>query len=216
MAAQNDGRIRLAIWFSVNDDIRWLSHRDTMTVWQRGLRRGCVPVRYSQGFNPHMRLTLPLPRSVGMACDRELLLVELDKRLPLNDVSATMAKQLPAGMEFIAANYVGSKMPATASSAQYRITLSDLVDYDAVASKIELFKKSSQWPITRAKRGRHPQRVFDLRSSVTQLELNDETLCFTIAIRQEGTPRIDELLKAFEISNTAMVREVRRVGFELE
>ena len=55
-------RIRLALWFAIAGDLRYLSHRDTMRAWQRVFVRAQMPLRYSQGFNPHLRFSLPLPR----------------------------------------------------------------------------------------------------------------------------------------------------------
>ncbi|MBN1844663.1 MAG: DUF2344 domain-containing protein, partial [Sedimentisphaerales bacterium] len=48
----------VALWFDVEGDLRFLSHRDTLRCWQRALTRATVPLRYSQGFNPHPRLVL--------------------------------------------------------------------------------------------------------------------------------------------------------------
>ncbi len=39
-------------------DARWLSHRNVMTLLERALRAAAVPVRYTQGFNPHIRLSM--------------------------------------------------------------------------------------------------------------------------------------------------------------
>jgi radical SAM-linked protein len=37
-------------------DLRFLSHRETMNVLARALRRARVPVHYTQGFNPQPKL----------------------------------------------------------------------------------------------------------------------------------------------------------------
>ncbi|TFH61435.1 MAG: DUF2344 domain-containing protein, partial [Candidatus Zixiibacteriota bacterium] len=37
---------RLALWFSVRGDLRFLSHRDTIRLWQRAFVRAGIPVCY--------------------------------------------------------------------------------------------------------------------------------------------------------------------------
>jgi len=53
--------------------LRFLSHAETMRLFQRACVRAGVKVAYSQGYNPHQRMSLVLPRSVGVESDDELL-----------------------------------------------------------------------------------------------------------------------------------------------
>ena len=53
--------------------MRFLSHAETMRLFQRACVRAGVKVAYSQGYNPHQRMSLVLPRSVGVESDDELL-----------------------------------------------------------------------------------------------------------------------------------------------
>ena len=39
-------------------DARYLSHRNTMDVLERALRASGAPVRYTEGYNPHLRLSM--------------------------------------------------------------------------------------------------------------------------------------------------------------
>lgn len=63
--------------FAVRGWLRFLSHAETVRVFERGCARARVPVKYTQGFNPHAKLSLPLPRPVGVASDDELLILRL-------------------------------------------------------------------------------------------------------------------------------------------
>lgn len=53
------------ITFSKTGDIRFISHLDLMSLFERALRRARVPLWYSEGFNPHPKLNFALPLSVG-------------------------------------------------------------------------------------------------------------------------------------------------------
>ena len=43
----------------------WMSHLDTMRTLQRAIKRAGIPIRYSEGFNPHELISILLPLSVG-------------------------------------------------------------------------------------------------------------------------------------------------------
>ena len=44
---------------------RWISHLDAMRTLQRILLRAGVPIKYSEGFNPHALISVLMPLSVG-------------------------------------------------------------------------------------------------------------------------------------------------------
>ena len=57
----------------------WFSHLDLQSTMQRALRRADLPVRYSQGFNPHVNLAFATALSVGAQSRCELMDVELEE-----------------------------------------------------------------------------------------------------------------------------------------
>jgi radical SAM family uncharacterized protein len=57
--------------FSKRGDARWLSHRQLMDALERMIRAAQLPVRYTEGFNPHIRLSMGPALPVGF--DRPLL-----------------------------------------------------------------------------------------------------------------------------------------------
>jgi hypothetical protein len=44
--------------FAKRGDARYLSHRNVMDLLERALRAAALPVRYTEGFNPHIRLSM--------------------------------------------------------------------------------------------------------------------------------------------------------------
>ncbi len=201
---------RLALWFSVRGDLRFLSHRDTIRLWQRAFVRAGIPVSYSQGFNPHLLLSLPLPRSVSMTSQKELLIIQLQHRCEVNDFIRQLQKQLPMGLEIISAEYVPGRITPGPCWASYVVSLSSQVDRSALTRRLSQFLQASVWPVWRRARGRHPERNLNLRSYVKQLDMENDILRFTINIDSSGTARIDELLNALDLDEPQMVREIDR------
>ena len=204
----------MAIWFDVTGDERFLSHRDTMRVWQRALVRVGAPVSYSEGFNPHMRLSLPLPRSVGMASQAELLTVQLERPCEPQDIAERLRATLPSGVSVKKVQMIRHDESPAPRSAQYRVELSDSVDEAALAGRIERFNSSDAWPVDRPGRKGHKARTIDLKASVGRLSQESRAVTLAITIRPEATARVDEVLAELQIADPLSVECVTRTGAE--
>lgn len=89
-------------------DARYLSHRNTMDVLERAFRAAGTPVRYTEGFNPHMRMSMGPALPLGQESGHELfdldltdamtpaLLYAVNSRLPAG-VRVTAFQDLPKG-----------------------------------------------------------------------------------------------------------------------
>jgi hypothetical protein len=51
--------------FSKIGRIRFIGHLDLLKLFQKALRRADLPVAYSEGFNPHMKITFAAPLPLG-------------------------------------------------------------------------------------------------------------------------------------------------------
>jgi radical SAM-linked protein len=99
----------MAVRFRVVGPAAMLSHAEMSRVLQRACARADLPVRYSEGFNPHPKLSLPLPRPVGVESDDELLVARLHADPVAGGAGAragaeatlmrALAEQLPEGIE---------------------------------------------------------------------------------------------------------------------
>ena len=97
----------MMVVFEKGETLRYIGHLDLMRAMQRALRRSGLPIRYSNGFNPHIRLSFAAPLSVGVVGLRELM------EVPLEDGVSEQAFQ--DGM-----NAVCPTACASASAARWR------------------------------------------------------------------------------------------------
>lgn len=89
---------RLRIRFKRGEEIKFISHLDLIRVWQRAFRRAGVELAYSEGFNPHPRISLASPLALGITAEAELMDVYTVKPLSNHAFTAMVAPQLPAGL----------------------------------------------------------------------------------------------------------------------
>ena len=83
--------------FSKADTAKFISHLDLMRTFQRAFLRAGIPIKHTEGFNPHAFVSIPLPLSVGFSSSCEVLECQvLDT--PLEEVPRRMNAALPAGI----------------------------------------------------------------------------------------------------------------------
>ena len=84
--------------FSKMGDARWLSHRQLMDALERMVRAAGLPVRYTEGFNPHIRLSMGPALPVGYEGRAETF--DVDCTAPLSEHHLARANALlPNGVD---------------------------------------------------------------------------------------------------------------------
>ncbi len=109
--------------FTKHGDARYLSHRQIMDALERALRAGRVPVRYTEGYNPHIRLSMGPALGVGHEGDAELFDVDCTAPVRREHVAATN-RLLPIGVEITAVTPLLDGAPSLGkmiSASRYRV-----------------------------------------------------------------------------------------------
>jgi radical SAM-linked protein len=111
---------RYRIRFCKRGTIRFISHRDLMGVFARAFRRARLPVRMSQGFNPHPRFSLPVPLPVGVEGLDEVLELDLVEDVPPAELVDRLGSTLPEGLTLERAAVADPPEKARPDSVTYR------------------------------------------------------------------------------------------------
>lgn len=89
---------KLRLRFAKTGRAVYISHLDLMRTMTRAFLRAGCRLKYSEGFNPHPKISIALPLSVGMQSICELMDFELiDNDLP-EDMVHALNHQLPEGL----------------------------------------------------------------------------------------------------------------------
>lgn len=118
--------VRLRIKYEKVGAIRYASHRDTMRLFRRALAAGDVPVCYSQGFNPHPRLSFGPSLRTGWEGLGEYLDVLLDEPVP--DFMDRCNRGLPDGLHILETAVVEPSVPKLSMdvrAARYSVFIDD-------------------------------------------------------------------------------------------
>jgi radical SAM-linked protein len=212
-----------AIRFRISGTMRFLSHAETARVWQRACARADLPVRYSEGFNPHPRMSLPLPRPVGVEAREELLVARLCEAGAAGEsraereaaVKQALAAQLPEGMEVLAVDLVGAGTSFQPQSAEYVLPLrveerADLAE--RLQNKIAAVIESDRCMVERTSGEGKAARPVDVRRFLLSVRLESGALIVQHRTGVGGSIRVEEILQLFGLGLQDLAGPVRRTN----
>jgi radical SAM-linked protein len=204
-------KVRYAIKFSKESQIKFISHLDLMRTIQRIIRRAKLPVEYSKGFNPHMSLSLAQPLSVGIYSRGEYMDVVLDKEVSEVEIKEALSKSAPAGIKIFEVVKMPpqvlneKKLPqsmALVEAASYNIAIKYNVIADLEANLKELLQKEEWNTLKKSKSGEKEVNIkalvkkFDYKISDNVLNLDVVIACGS---RENLSP---DLLSSYIKGNT--------------
>ncbi len=187
--------------FSVRGCSRFLSHAETMRVFQRACIRGGVNLAYSKGFNPHPKLSLPFPRSVGMESEGDLLCLRLEAvegSIEPQQIRTTLANQLPEGFELQSVRMESTHVSYLPCSATYVFVIKrDCEDElkNKLRQKAETLLKNQMLVVERRKNAAGNIRKVDVRKYLASIDVHNDRVSVTVAISPSGTIRVDEIMR---------------------
>ena len=90
--------IRLFLSISKGEELRFLGHLDYLRTMERAIMRSGLPVAFSEGFNPHMKISMDSALGVGVTADPLYMEMDLEREVPLDEVKSSLTSQLPGGI----------------------------------------------------------------------------------------------------------------------
>uniref|UniRef100_UPI00384D476D TIGR03936 family radical SAM-associated protein n=1 Tax=Actinoalloteichus fjordicus TaxID=1612552 RepID=UPI00384D476D len=87
--------------FAKRDRLRFTSHRDVARSVERALRRAGVPMAYSQGFNPHPKVSWAGAAPTGAASEAEYVEFALAERVDPPILGRELNAALPPGLDIV-------------------------------------------------------------------------------------------------------------------
>lgn len=116
--------VRFRVIYRKVGPIRFASHRDIMRAFRRGFTAGRVPVCYSQGFNPHPRISFGPSLRTGWEGLGECMDIDLEE--PVADLAERCNPRLPDGLEIVESVEVEERTPKLSTdvtAARYEVTI---------------------------------------------------------------------------------------------
>ena len=189
----------------MEDRARWISHLEFLRAFTRALRRGRLPVAYSQGYNPHARISFATARPVGMASEGEYVDVLFEEELRAEAVKTVLNQVFPGNIEARECRRIPGDRPSLASAVNASRYRFDFAEGDAggLAAALERLLGWERVPVIRHRRGK-PDRVLDIRPGILEVgdvvatRGGDVGFCVDLSLGGEEGVRPGELLRSLE------------------
>lgn len=118
--------MRYMLKFTKEEVIKYTSHLDMVRMFKRSFQRSGIRLVFSAGFNPHPKMTLAQPLSLGYTSVGEWIEFETVNDLAPEDVRSTLASVLPSGIKILEISVMQMDEKSLASrcyAAEYTVAM---------------------------------------------------------------------------------------------
>lgn len=125
--------------------IRYISHLDYADMIQRAICRAKLPAAYSEGFNPHLKISFASALAVGVTSEAEYMDFMLTEPLAAAEVAARLSAQLPPGVKLSRLRLLTGRhqaLMAAVDQADYEVTVPVCGEEGAVRRAVQAFNEA--------------------------------------------------------------------------
>ena len=178
-----------------------------MDALRKALRRAGLPMTFTRGFNKHEKFYFGDSLPIYMHSEQELADVSLYRAIDADDWFQAISEQLPQGLELKGVEFSENRQKESKEQQRYKLKFFHPADAD----RFEEMLQNAPETVSFEKRDRKKKRVRNLprhksamrmhekplRSSIQELERQDNTLSFKLSLPGSGGLSIVDLLDRY-------------------
>ena len=188
--------------FTKTGRMRFLSHHDLMRLFERALRRTGLPLRMTEGYNPHPVIAFPTALGLGIESMDEILEFELTSWTSPKGIEKVLGEQLPEGVAVVSAEAFDRKQRSFVNFVEYQASCPGQVE--GIGDRIRAFLALKECPVERV--SDKGSKTVEIRQYVMALEAEDDRIYLRIRITDQGTAKPEEVLRSVGIKVDENVR----------
>lgn len=202
----DDAFRKFEISFSKLETARFFGHLELATIVQRAVKRAGLTAKYSQGFNPSMRLSFDNALPVGMESEEETLFIYLESGLAPRTIIDLLNSTLPEGLLVTRCKPFNRFEKRKDQPSCYTIRFADTC---LEKEKVDQFLNLSEFIVEDlSKKGKI--RKTDLRKSVEKISfIGVQTIEIVLKKYNERTIRPLELLTKYFEMDEDIIKKVK-------
>lgn len=168
--------MRIIAAFEKSKELSYTSHLDVQRTLQRTFRRAALPLAYSNGFNPHPKLSFATALATGYTSAAEWFEVELAESVGLSDFVSRVNAALPTGMRIVEAFEADESINTLSKltrAAKYELTVrfDAPVSDDAVSDAVRSIMGPD--PVIVEKKTKSGVKPADIRSDILEASVKE-------------------------------------------
>jgi radical SAM-linked protein len=207
---------RYRIHFHKTNQLRYIGHLDLHRTIERTLRRAKLPLAFSQGFNPRIKLNLSPALPLGCSSVAELADIWLIEERETQEIHDLLLSVAPPGLKINSIETVDSALPSIQSAVvaiEYEaIPLDENLPFISLEDLTNILKQDE---IIRSRRG----KTYDLRPLIIELNLAESQppcLSMSLSAGEGKTGRPEEVLLALGVDPKMTHITRTRLTFQAE
>lgn len=174
--------------------LKFISHLDLVDLFQRTLFQNKVDVKFSEGFNPHPRMSIAYPLPLGIESNSEYMEIYLNSEVDLDDFVNKMNERLPIGIKIVEAKYdddesISNKVKSVVYAFKLLNTFYDKNKDIDLAKELNKVNDMDIVEIER-KRKKGKRRIFvkeNAKDYLNRFELKEDAIYAYIKMSEQGS-----------------------------
>ncbi len=159
------------LFFNKYEDMKYISHLDLLRFMERILRKGGIPVKYSQGFHPRPKISLGNPISLGTEAFNEAMDIELREDMTNEDLFNKLNNKCVMGFEFTKVIDIDGK---TSIAEEYKDMKFIIQGHGSSLEKIKNLLAQDEIILTKEKKGKIESK--DLKPRIKNYEIDSDKI----------------------------------------
>ncbi len=185
--------IKYRFCYAKYGEAKYISHLDLIRLFSRSFKRAGIPLSYSEGFNPHPKMAIGLPLSVGLTSECEYMDAEVERPLKREDIDE-LNQKLPIGLciNGAAERIPGMKKLADIRWAEYKVML----HMEVSSEQAEAFM--ARETVIVEKKTKRKTEDTDILPDIASLKADGECLTMVLSAGPVANVKPDLVLSAME------------------
>ena len=166
---------KIRLKYEKNNEVKYIGHLDTITMFDRAFRRSGIDIKFSNGFNKRACFVFALPTGAGIESKCEYMEFEvLDESINLQEIKDNLNKVLPNGFNIVDISLINDKKSIMAKVIESEYCIYVYVENkNGVCDKISnIFDKEEVLVIKKSKD--NTIKYIDIKKNILQINISDD------------------------------------------
>ena len=170
--------MRVRIRFEKTGIMKYVGHLDLMRFFQKAVKRAGIPIKYSEGFNPHQIMSFAAPLGVGLTSLGEYMDIDIKEQISSKEAIKFLNDNMVEGLSIVSFKYLpddAAKCMSAVTAAGYTVSYKDSKDDICYIDNLNDLKTKffdeaqSIYIVKKTKKG---ERELDLKPLIYRFNLN--------------------------------------------
>ena len=179
----------------------YISHLDLQRLFRRTIKSCGYKIIYSQGFNPHPKMSIAQPLSLGYIGLQEYMEIELDSDIAPDLIKYNINDQLPDGVKITRVKNLSDDIKSISALTVYAEYSIDFSETDILLSDNMINQFLSQEEIYGKRRQKKTKKIIEvpIKDKIRSMAVEDGLLKFVVDCGSNSNLNPEILLKSFLI-----------------